>query len=90
MPVLHRNTNAFVGMSEREDYLATRVVNDSFIALSKQNILTTWDIVTGKLKKEYKLPKTTGEAALSTLQDFSEWEIYRYNKNHLAYKQDWA
>ena len=52
VPVLHRNTIAFVGMSEREDYLATKVIDDRFLALDKRNFLTSWDIVTGKLSQD--------------------------------------
>ena len=62
-------------MSEREDYLATRVIDDKFIALSKKNTLTTWNITTGKMISEVKVEK-----------DYSKWEIYSYKpKAHLAY-----
>jgi hypothetical protein len=47
--MLHRNTIAFVGMSNREEYLVTKVIKDRFIALDKRNQLTSWDIVTGKI-----------------------------------------
>lgn len=35
VPALHRNTIAFIGMSRRETYLATKVIKDKFIALDK-------------------------------------------------------
>jgi len=41
-----------MGMGERENYLATRVVDDKFIGLDNTNHLTTWDIMTGKVLKE--------------------------------------
>jgi len=44
-------------MSDRDDYLATRVIDDKFIALSKKNVLTTWSITTGKLISEVRLDK---------------------------------
>jgi hypothetical protein len=50
--VLHRNTIAFVGMGNREDYLATKVIKDKFIALNKKNDLSVWNIVTGKFATE--------------------------------------
>jgi hypothetical protein len=55
VPVLHRNTISFVGMSDREEYLVTKVVKDKFIALSNKNLLTSWFTVTGKMANEYRL-----------------------------------
>jgi hypothetical protein len=70
-------------MKERDDYLATRIIDDKFIALSKKNTLTTWCIANGKMISEVKLD--------SNVQDFSKWELYRYNREkHVAYKQEWA
>lgn len=37
VPALHRNTLAFIGMGPRETYLATRLLNDKFIALDNTN-----------------------------------------------------
>jgi hypothetical protein len=56
IPALHRNTIAFIGMSKREHYLATKVIKDKFIALDKNNFLFCWNIVTGKLLSASKLP----------------------------------
>jgi hypothetical protein len=79
VPVLHRNTISFVGMSEREDYLATKVIDDKFIALSNRNILTTWCITNGKM---ISVEKLSGKD-----QDFSNWEIYSYDRSkHNAFK----
>ena len=49
VPVLHRNTIAFVGMDDRDQYLATKVLDDKFIALNRTNQLTTWSLLTGKV-----------------------------------------
>jgi hypothetical protein len=35
-------------MQERDQYLATRVIDDKFIALDKRNVLSAWSIATGK------------------------------------------
>lgn len=55
VPVLHRNTISFIGMSKRESYIATRVIDDKFIALSKKNQLTTWGTLNGKVRMEWNL-----------------------------------
>jgi hypothetical protein len=55
-------------MDDREDYLATRIIDEKFIALSKKNTLTTWCTTNGKLLSEIKIDKN--------VQDFSKWEIY--------------
>lgn len=59
---MHRNTINFVGMCEREKYLGTKVMQDKFVALSKSNQLSTWDVVTGRLdaSKEYNIKKENG------------------------------
>jgi hypothetical protein len=59
-------------MSEREDYLATKVIDDKFIALSNRNVLTTWCISNGKMISEEKFNGND--------QDFSNWEIYSYDR----------
>lgn len=85
--MLHRNTIAFVGMSDREEYLATKVINDRFLALDKSNYLTSWDIVTGKLSQGIK-PCNISEG--KEKQDYSSFEIYSYSSKNHAYRQDWA
>ena len=67
MPALHRNTIGFIGMSNREDYLATKVVNDKFIALDIENTIYCWSVVTGKLLSNYPL---------SDDKDYSGFEIF--------------
>lgn len=64
-------------MDCRDDYLVTKVIGDRFIALSNKNLLTTWSILTGKMiccVNEFK-----GN------QDYTNFEIYRYGPQHVAY-----
>jgi len=49
---LHRNSIQFMGMKERKDFLSTRVIDDKFIALDKENNLITWSTVNGKVRCE--------------------------------------
>jgi hypothetical protein len=49
IPLLHRNTMSFIGMKNRKEFLATKVVDGKFIALSNKGKLYTWDFITGKL-----------------------------------------
>jgi hypothetical protein len=72
-------------MSEREDYLATKVIDDRFLALDKRNFLTSWDIVTGKLSQD-----SAPWNILADKQDYSNFEIYAYSGKNHAYHQDWA
>jgi hypothetical protein len=37
IPALHRNTMAFVGMNKRENYIATTIMKDKFVALDNKN-----------------------------------------------------
>jgi hypothetical protein len=36
-------------MDDRDQYLATKVLDDKFIALNRTNQLTTWSLLTGKV-----------------------------------------
>lgn len=40
---------SFIGMKERNSYLATKVIDGRFIALSNKGKLYSWDLITGKL-----------------------------------------
>jgi len=71
-------------MGDRQDYLATKVIDDKFIALNKKNQLTTWCTVNGKMRNEWHLKNN------ETGQDYSNYEIYSFSDNHYAYQQDWA
>ena len=48
-PELHLNTISFMGILSESDYLTFKVVNDTYIALGKDNVLYTWSLITGKL-----------------------------------------
>lgn len=50
VPSLHRNVINFMGMLDRNMYIATKRLKDKFIALDKNNNLTTWNCATGKLE----------------------------------------
>lgn len=39
-------------MENRKNYLATKVIDDKFVVLDKNNNLRTWDIMSGKIRKE--------------------------------------
>jgi hypothetical protein len=56
VPALHRNTIAFIGMANRKDYLATKIINDRFVALDYKNYIYCWSIVSGKLLTVNRLP----------------------------------
>ena len=49
VPVLHRNQIYFMGMRERDQYISTRVIDDKFIALDRNNQLTSWSTLNGKV-----------------------------------------
>lgn len=44
-------------------------MKDRFIALNNNNVLTTWDILTGKLKKEVDIKRQQG-------LNYSNYEIF--------------
>ncbi|CDW71887.1 wd-40 repeat protein [Stylonychia lemnae] len=83
LPALHRNTIAFIGMSKRQTYLATKVIKDKFIALDNKNQLLCWNITTGKLNSVHRLP---------TRQDYSRFSIFSSPKDDpygSAYHREW-
>ena len=54
-------------MNDRENYLATKVINDKFLALDKDNQIYCWSVVTGKLLSTYPIPDN---------MDYSEFEVF--------------
>jgi hypothetical protein len=74
---------SFVGMDERDQYLATKVIDDKFVALNRNNRLTTWSILTGKVLEPHFNIEKEGV-------DYSDFEVYSFSEYHLAYYQDWA
>ena len=52
MPLPHRNTINFFGMSNKSDYLIWRQQEGTFTALDKKSLqVTVWSTVTGKIIK---------------------------------------
>jgi hypothetical protein len=49
IPPVHRTTVNFMGIRSRSNYLATKKSKDKFYALDRNNIITTWDAINGKL-----------------------------------------
>lgn len=80
LPVLHRNALYFMGMGERDQYLATKIIDDKFIALDKANHLTTWNTLTGKVREENDIYQEENPAT-----DFSNFEIFKYNYDHQVF-----
>jgi folate-dependent tRNA-U54 methylase TrmFO/GidA len=55
IPILHRNTISYIGMKKRNNYLAARQIQDKIVCLDKKNHLTTWGVMTGKIRMEWNL-----------------------------------
>ncbi len=70
-------------MNDRGSYLATKLMDDKFIALSKKNQLTTWSVLNGKIRMEWNLDDN------EQVQDFSGYEIFKYNNKHQVYNREW-
>jgi hypothetical protein len=68
----------FMGMDNRENYIATKKIKDKFMALDKHSVITTWNLLNGKLESQHKLDS-----------DFSEYDIYSYESFDVAYKREW-
>ena len=85
MPVLHRNSIFFMGMAERKEYLATKIIDDKFIALDRSNHLTTWNVLTGKVMQEYDLAEDQ-----DPLLDFSDFQIFTHNtEENQVFNREW-
>jgi hypothetical protein len=87
IPMLHRNTARYMGMKDRKNYLATKVMNGRFIALSKKGKIYIWDQITGLLMREemIELPK---------YKEFTNFELYTWTDPDLGitdtvYKKEW-
>jgi hypothetical protein len=78
VPALHRNVINFMGMDNRENYIATKKIKDKFMALDKNSVITTWNLLNGKLEAQHKLDF-----------DFSEYDIYSYDGWDITYKREW-
>ena len=70
VPVLHRNTINFIGMKPRSNFLATRVIDGNFYALSVKGKLYGWDMITGKMIPTYA----------PVNKNLAEYEVYQWDK----------
>jgi hypothetical protein len=55
IPLLHTNCIKFIGINKVSDYFAFKVIKDKFIALNKTGELQTWNLITGKYIRGFKL-----------------------------------
>jgi len=72
----------FIGMKPRFVFLATKIIDGKFYALTFKGVLFGWDMITGKMIK------TTAPI----YKDLSSYEIYQWDKAKvvdLVYKKDW-
>ena len=54
-PLLHNNTNKFLGMGPKDVYLTHKIIKDKIHTFSQQGKLKTWDFITGKFIKKVQL-----------------------------------
>ena len=73
--MLHRSTSCFIGMKKRENFIATRIIDGIFIALSNKGKLYSWDLITGKLRPNLANSKIFNE--------YKEYEIYTWTDDDL-------
>lgn len=66
-------------MLNRDQYIACKKIKDKFMALDKKNVITTWNVITGKLETTHKIEG----------YDFSEYDIYAYESMDITYKREW-
>lgn len=57
VPLIHRNVINFIGMKPLKYYYTFNRKFDKFFALEKNNVLTTWSIVTGKILSQTVIKK---------------------------------
>ncbi|CDW75557.1 wd-40 repeat protein [Stylonychia lemnae] len=80
VPILHRNTiNLFV-MQKRKNYVGYSRVKDKLIALDKNNVLTTWNITTGKV---------VGQTKLKSQVVSPEYKIFKCDESDIIYQSGW-
>ena len=84
VPALHRNTISFMGMSKRDNYIATNVIKDKFIALDRNNQLFCWSVLTGKLLSIH---------SLAYHLDYRNFDVFvssgQQNTFDVEYKREW-
>lgn len=74
VPLLHRNTQQFMGMAERNFYLCSRKVRDNFYALDKYGYVNKWCVETGRL---------LGKKFVETI-NFDDYQV-----DHELYDRNW-
>jgi hypothetical protein len=72
-------------MKERSNYIATRMVNGRFVALSNKGKLYNWDTVTGKLNIDVVAPN---------YKQYKDFETYAWNDEDedvvdTVYSKEW-
>lgn len=69
-----------IGMKKRKNYVAFLRRKDKFIALDRSNVLTSWNITTGKVISQFrlKIPIVSGN-----------YEIYKSEESDKTYVADW-
>lgn len=87
IPMLHRNTARYLGMKDRSQYLATKVIDGRFIALTTKGKLYSWDQITGLLMKDE-------QHTFPRYKELKNFEIYTWTDPDLkitdnVYKQNW-
>lgn len=83
VPPLHRTTVNFMGIRSRANYIATKKFKDKFFALDRDNIITTWDSINGKLLSQNKIQAE---------YDFSNYTVFGLNQRNLdmTYAREWG
>lgn len=79
VPILHRNTIAHIGMKQKTEYLATKVIDGLIITLSLKGKLYTWDLLSGKPLQN---------KAVSD-KSFRDYEVYRWGDEDEVYLKEW-
>ena len=79
VPALHRNVINFMGMDVRSKYICSKKIKNFFVALDNKNVLTTWNILTGKV-----VHKNTADV------DLTGYEMYQYEDIDVTYKREWC
>lgn len=55
VPILHRNCINFFGIKHKDLYVCFAKLQDKFITLDYNNVLTTYQMATGKVISSFKL-----------------------------------
>ena len=84
---MHRSTLGFIGMRPRKEYLSFRKFNDKFMALDKKGNITTWSVLTGKIDRT--AGTLSGFNKSQDLEPFTDYEIFRNNKEDNTYRSEW-